>query len=92
MRTNLPGRFLPVTGPDFSAAIVAPTEPTCTSSVFVFDDGVAPNPIGTDAVTDPDGLLDPIATAMVNEQTDSDVVAKQLTEVSFPWVFSRETS
>jgi hypothetical protein len=106
---------------DLAAAIIAPTEPACTPSVFVFDDGVAPNPIGTDAVTDPDGLLDPIATAMVNEQTDqqgvvsyhytvgfllaghyevaftcdgttfepaegkpAEIVAKQLTEVSFP--------
>ena len=109
-----------VTG-DLAAAIVAATEPACTPSVFVFEDGVAPNPVGTDVETDPDGLLDPIATAMVHEQTDSEgvvsyhytvgfllaghyevaftcdettfepaegkpaeIVAKQLTEVSFP--------
>ena len=53
---------------DLAAAIVAPTEPACSPSVFVFDDGVTPNPIGEDAANDPDGALDPIATAMVNEQ------------------------
>jgi len=41
---------------------------SCDASVYVFDDGVTPNPIGTDPATDPDGLLDPIATAMVNEK------------------------
>jgi len=56
-----------ITG-DLAAAIIAPTEPACSPSVFVFNDGVTPNPIGSDPVTDPDGLLDPIATAMVNEQ------------------------
>ncbi len=40
----------------------------CDASVYVFADGVTPNPIGTDPATDPDGLFDPIATAMVNEQ------------------------
>ena len=71
-----------VTG-DLAAAIVAPTDPACTPSVFVFDDGVAPNPIGTDAVTDPDGLLDPIATAMVNKQTDSEGVVSYHYTVGF---------
>ena len=106
---------------DLAAAIVAPTEPACSPSVFVFDDGVTPNSIGEDAVNDPDGALDPIATAMVNEQLNdlqqteyhytvgyllaghyevaftcdgqtfepvdgkpAEIVAKQLTEVSFP--------
>jgi hypothetical protein len=71
-----------VTG-DLAAAIVAPTEPACTPSVFVFDDGVAPNPIGTDAVTDPDGLLDPIATAKVNGQTDQQGVVSYHYTVGF---------
>jgi hypothetical protein len=56
-----------ITG-DPAAAIVAPTEPACAPSVYVFADGVTPNPIGVDAVNDPDGALDPIATAAVNEQ------------------------
>ena len=56
-----------ITG-DPAAAIIAPTEPACAPSVFVFNDGVTPNPIGVDAVNDPDGALDPIATAMVNDQ------------------------
>ena len=41
--------------------------PSCDASVYVFADGVTPNPIGTDPATDPDGEMDPIATAMVNE-------------------------
>ena len=109
-----------ITG-DLAAAIIAPTEPACSPSVFVFNDGVTPNPIGSDPVNDPDGLLDPIATAMVNEQINdlqqteyhytvgflmaghyevaftcdgttfepvdgkpAEIIAKQLTEVSFP--------
>jgi hypothetical protein len=71
-----------ITG-DPAAAIVAPTEPACAPSVFVFDDGVEPNPIGTDAESDPDGLLDPIATAMVNEQTDSEGVVSYHYSVGF---------
>lgn len=55
---------------ELATAVDLETEAACTPSVYVFDDDVVPNPIGTDAVTDPDGLLDPIATAMVNEQTD----------------------
>jgi hypothetical protein len=42
----------------------------CDASVYVFNDGVTPNPIGSDPELDPDALFDPIATAMVNEQTD----------------------
>ena len=109
-----------ITG-DLAATIVATTEPACSPSVFVFDDGVTPNPIGSDPVSDPDGLLDPIATAMVNEQLNdlqqteyhytvgfllaghyevaftcdgttfepvdgkpAEIIARQLTEVSFP--------
>jgi len=46
----------------------------CEPSVYVFADGVTPNPIGIDddpdsAETDPN---DPVATAMVNEQTNND--------------------
>jgi hypothetical protein len=42
--------------------------------VYVFDDGIQPNPIGIDndpesTETDPN---DPVATAMVNEQTNND--------------------
>ncbi len=46
----------------------------CEPSVYVFDDGIKPNPIGIDndpesTETDPN---DPVATAMVNEQTNND--------------------
>ena len=46
----------------------------CEPSVYVFDDGVTPNPIGIDddpasTETDPN---DPVATAMVHEQTNND--------------------
>jgi hypothetical protein len=109
-----------ITG-DLAAAIIAPTEPACAPSVFVFDDEVAPNPTGTDPDSDPEGLLDRVTEAMVHEQTDlegtvsyhytvgfllaghyevaftcdgttfepadgkpAEIIAKQLTEVSFP--------
>ena len=39
---------------------------TCEPSVYVFDDGVTPNAIDMEVVDE----MDPIATAMVNEQTD----------------------
>ncbi len=39
---------------------------TCVPSVYVFDDGVTPNAIDMEVVDE----MDPIATAMVNEQTD----------------------
>lgn len=45
--------------------------PNCDASVYVFNDGVMPNPMDSDPATDPDGLLDPIATAMVNEQMNA---------------------
>lgn len=41
----------------------------CAPSVYVFADGVKPNAIDSGEVADPD---DPIATAMVNEQTNDD--------------------
>lgn len=49
------------------------TAEACEPSVYVFDDGVTPNPIGIDGdpestATDPD---DPVATAMVNEQMNN---------------------
>lgn len=106
---------------ELATAVDLETETACAPSVFVFDDGVTPNPIGSDPVTDPDGLSDPIATAMVNEQLNdldqteyhytvgfllagnyevaftcdgttfepidgkpAEIIAKQLTEVSFP--------
>jgi hypothetical protein len=45
------------------------TAEACTPSVYVFDDGVTPNAIDTGEVADP---KDPVATAMVNEQTNND--------------------
>ncbi|MDH5622180.1 MAG: DUF4382 domain-containing protein [Gammaproteobacteria bacterium] len=50
------------------------TAEACEPSVFVFDDGITPNPIGIDdnpesTETDPN---DPVATAMVNEQMNND--------------------
>ncbi len=50
------------------------TAEACEPSVYVFGDGVAPNPIGIDddpesTETDPN---DPVATAMVNEQMNND--------------------
>lgn len=46
----------------------------CEPSVFVFEDGITPNPIGID--DDPESTEidpnDPVATAMVNEQTNND--------------------
>ena len=46
----------------------------CEPSVYVFDDGVTPNPLGID--DDPESnetdMNDPVATAMVNEQTNND--------------------
>jgi len=45
------------------------TAEACAPSVFVFDDGVTPNAIDDGEVSDPN---DPVATAMVNEQTNSD--------------------
>lgn len=41
----------------------------CAPAVYVFDDGVTPNAIDEGDVVDPD---DPVATAMVNEQTNID--------------------
>ncbi len=50
------------------------TAEACEPSVFLFDDGVTPNPIGID--TDPESTeVDPndaVATAMVNEQMNDD--------------------
>ena len=46
----------------------------CEPSVYVFDNDVTPNPMGIDddpASTDTDPN-DPVATAMVNEQTNND--------------------
>jgi hypothetical protein len=51
---------------DLATAIDPATELSCEPSVYVFDDGVVPNAI-EDGVDDE---LDPVATAMVNEQTD----------------------
>ncbi len=44
----------------------------CEPSVYVFEDGITPNPIGIDG--DPDGTdpNDPLATAMVDKQINSD--------------------
>lgn len=47
------------------------TADACDPSVFVFDDGIAPNPIDTDS-DDPE---DPVATAMVNEQVEGNVTS-----------------
>jgi hypothetical protein len=57
----------------FVAAELATAE-ACEPSVFVFGDGITPNPIGIDGdpastETDPN---DPVATAMVNEQMNND--------------------
>lgn len=50
------------------------TAEECAPSVYVFNDGVTPNPIGID--DDPESEEvdpnDPVATAMVNEQTNDD--------------------
>jgi hypothetical protein len=49
------------------------TAEACEPYVYVFDDGVSPNPLGT--VDDPDSQDDPndaVATAMVNERTNDD--------------------
>jgi hypothetical protein len=59
---------------DLATAIVrdpaTETDVACAPSVYVFGDGVMPNPIDSDTVpADPDNP-DAIATAMVNEQTD----------------------
>ena len=50
------------------------TAEACAPSVYLFDDGVTPNPIGIDddpesEESDPN---DTVATAMVNEQTNDD--------------------
>ena len=71
-----------ITG-DLAAAIIAPTEPACAPSVFVFDDGVAPNPNGTDPESDPEGLLDRVVEAMVHEQTDLEGVVSYHYTVGF---------
>ena len=50
------------------------TAGACEPSVYLFDDGVTPNPIGID--DDPESTEvdedDPVATAMVSEQTNND--------------------
>ena len=56
------------------------TAEACTPSVYVFDDGVTPNAIETGEDIDAN---DPIATAMVNEQTNADATTTYLYTVGF---------
>ena len=53
---------------ELATAVDPETEAACDASVYVFDDDVMPNAI-EDGVVDE---LDPVATAMVNEQTDAE--------------------
>lgn len=55
------------------------TAADCDPSVYVFNDGVTPNAISTDA-DDPE---DPVATAMVNEQMNNDGTTTYHYEIGF---------
>jgi len=48
------------------------TAEACEPSVYVFDDGVTPNPPGLEGDPEADDPLDPIATAMVQEHMNED--------------------
>jgi uncharacterized protein DUF4382 len=59
------------------------TAESCAPSVYVFEDGVTPNPIGIDG--DPEGAdpNDPVATAMVDKQINSDETETWVYSVGF---------
>jgi hypothetical protein len=59
------------------------TAEACEPSVFVFDDGVTPNAVGTDADVNADDPGDPVATAMVNAQSNSDETTTYSYSVGF---------
>jgi len=52
--------------------VVNDAEEPCAPSVYLFNDGVTPNPMGTDADPDEVDPDDAVATAMVSEQMNDD--------------------
>jgi hypothetical protein len=61
-------------------AVELATAESCAPSVYVFDDGVTPNAFETGDVADPN---DPVATAMVNEQTNDEAMTEYHYTVGF---------